>query len=281
MSHLTSPAPSPREIIGLMPSGGQANRLAPLPASKELYPIGFRSTDEGLRPKVVCAYLLEAMQRAGVSKTYIILREGKWDIPAYLKDGAMLAMPLAYLLMNLPFGVPYTVDQAYPFVRHGLIAFGFPDIIFQPEDAFTTLITHQTDTAADLVLGLFPTDYPQKADMVEFDRDGRLRKIVIKPEQTDLVYTWIIAVWTPTFTEFMHNYVQLAYKRPAYAEADPGATGWPELYIGRVFQAAIDAGLKVEYTLFREGNFLDIGTPEDLVRAIDRSTIQLPPTRQT
>ncbi|HRV95997.1 MAG TPA: hypothetical protein P5526_27850, partial [Anaerolineae bacterium] len=77
MNHLTAPAPSPRDIIGLMPSGGQANRLAPLPGSKELYPVGFRPTNEGPRPKVVCAYLLEALRRAGASKTYIILREGK------------------------------------------------------------------------------------------------------------------------------------------------------------------------------------------------------------
>jgi len=158
-------------------------------------------------------------------------------------------------------------------VCHSLIAFGFPDIIFQPEDAFETLITHQTDTGADLVLGLFPTDHPQKADMVEIDGAGRLREIIIKPQQTDLVYTWIIAVWTPTFTKFMHDYVKLASTPVTHAETQPSPADWPELYIGQVFQAAIDAGLKVEYRIFRKGHFLDIGTPEDLVRAIDKSTI--------
>ncbi len=33
------------DVIGLIPAGGQAKRLSPLPCSKELYPIGFGRTD--------------------------------------------------------------------------------------------------------------------------------------------------------------------------------------------------------------------------------------------
>ena len=100
------------DIVGLMPAGGQAMRIAPLPCSKELYPIGFRliAEDGSLRPKVACHYLLEKMQLAGINKVYIILRDGKWDIPAYLGDGTMLDMHLSYLMMRLPFGVPYTIS---------------------------------------------------------------------------------------------------------------------------------------------------------------------------
>ena len=91
------------EIIGLLPAAGLANRIAPLPCSKELFPIGFRpigSTEE-LRPKAVCLYLLESMRQAGVQKTFVVLRDGKWDIPAFLGDGRSLDMQLAYLMMNL------------------------------------------------------------------------------------------------------------------------------------------------------------------------------------
>jgi glucose-1-phosphate thymidylyltransferase len=83
------------------------------------------------------------MRLAGVTRAYIVLREGKWDIPAYLGDGTMLNMHLAYLMMRLPFGAPYTLDQAYPFVQDALVAFGFPDIIFQPDDAFVQLLARQ------------------------------------------------------------------------------------------------------------------------------------------
>ena len=80
-----------QEVVGLIPAGGEATRIAPLPCSKEVYPIGLRHMNEECRvvPKVVCHYLLEKMRVAGIKKAYIVLRDGKWDIPAYLRDGAL------------------------------------------------------------------------------------------------------------------------------------------------------------------------------------------------
>ena len=102
-----------QEVIGLIPAGGQATRIAPLTCSKELYPIGFRPIEEdlGARPKVVSHYLLEKMRFAGISKAYIVLRPGNWDIPAYFGDGSMLKMRLAYLMLGPPFGVPFTLTK--------------------------------------------------------------------------------------------------------------------------------------------------------------------------
>ncbi|MCB0179855.1 MAG: dTDP-glucose pyrophosphorylase, partial [Anaerolineae bacterium] len=243
------------EIVGLFPAGGQATRIAPLPCSKELYPLGFRSEGEGagLRPKVVCHYLLERMRLAGITQVYVIIRQGKWDIPAYLGDGTMLDMHLAYLMMNLPFGVPYTLDQAYPFVQDKLIALGFPDIIFQPDDAFQRLLAQQARSKADIVLGIFPTDQPHTTDMVDFDADGRVHRIVIKPRQTDLQFTWMIAVWTPDFTHFMHEYLISVQQELNQPDLGNQKAASPELYIGDVFQVAIDNGMSVDTVLFPNG----------------------------
>jgi glucose-1-phosphate thymidylyltransferase len=259
-----------REVIGLLPAGGQATRIAPLPCSKELYPVGFRPVDKdcSLRPKVVCHYLLEKMRLAGVTRAYIVLREGKWDIPAYLGDGTMLNMHLAYLMMRLPFGAPYTLDQAYPFVQDALVAFGFPDIIFQPDDAFVQLLARQAATDADIVLGLFPAYQPQKMDMVELGDDGRVYQIVIKPHQTHLRYTWIIAVWTPVFTRFMHEHLAAIQKANEQDIVGDNASEQRELFVGDVIQAAIHDDLRVETVLFPDGTYLDIGTPDNLVQAI-------------
>ncbi len=256
-----------REVIGLIPAGGQATRIAPLPASKELYPIGFRTVegDRGLRPKVVCHYLLEKMRLAGIHKAYFVLRPGKWDIPAYFRDGAMLDMHLSYLMMGLPFGVPYTLDQAYPFVQDALIALGFPDILFQPDDAFTQLFVRQATSQADVVLGLFPTDQPHKAGMVDFDAQGRVQLVIEKPAQTHLQYMWGIAIWTPAFTHFLHQYLTTIQ---ATQDAENPLPQLRELPIGDVIQAAITRGLRVEAEVFATGTYLDIGTPEDLVRAV-------------
>jgi glucose-1-phosphate thymidylyltransferase len=69
------------DIVGLIPAAGQGTRIGLLPCSKEVYPIGYDQCREG-RPNAVSHYLLEKMQSAGIKKVYIILREGKWDIPA-------------------------------------------------------------------------------------------------------------------------------------------------------------------------------------------------------
>lgn len=265
-----------REVIGLLPAGGQATRIAPLPCSKELYPVGFQPVDKdrSLRPKVVCHYLLEKMRLAGANKAYIVLRQGKWDIPAYLGDGTMLDMHLAYLMMRLPFGAPYTLDQACPFVQDALVTFGFPDIIFQPDDAFVQLLAQQAATEADIVLGLFPAHQPQKMDMVELDGGGRVHQIVIKPRQTHLRYTWIIAVWTPVFTQFMHEYLAAIQNVDEQDDAGNNVPEQRELFVGDVIQAAIHDGLRVETVLFPNGTYLDVGTPGDLVRAV-RSFVQV------
>jgi glucose-1-phosphate thymidylyltransferase len=245
----------------LIPAGGQATRIAPLPCSKELYPVGFSSmnSEQEMRPKVACHYLIEKMRLAGIKKIFIVLREGKWDIPAYFRDGAALDVHLAYLIMNLPFGAPYTLDQAYPFVQDALIALGFPDILFSPEDAFIQLLASQSSSKADVVLGLFPADQPGKVDMVDSDSDGKVCRIVIKPRQTKLRHTWGIAVWTPVFTHFMHEYLAAARKSAPHK---------PELFVGDIVQAAIGDGLRVEAVYVSDEPFLDIGTPEDLIRAV-------------
>jgi glucose-1-phosphate thymidylyltransferase len=259
---------SDRQIIGLLPAGGQATRISPLPLSKELYPIGFRAVgdESNFRPKVVCHYLLEKMRCCGIDRAYFILRPGKWDIPGYFGDGTMLSMSLGYLIMGLPFGVPFTLDQAYPFVRDAVVALGFPDILFQPEDAFVRILARLDASNADVVLGLFPTDKPQKAGMVDFDDTGKVRLIIEKPRQSDLHYMWGIAVWTPAFTQFLHEYL-------IPLKADSCFSQQPELPIGDIIQAAIIQGLRVEAEPFPDGSYLDIGTPEDLIRAVKKFTV--------
>jgi glucose-1-phosphate thymidylyltransferase len=261
-----------REVIGLLPAAGLATRISPLPLSKELYPIGFQKIDgeNGLRPKVISHYLLEKMRIANIKKAYFILRNGKWDIPSYFGDGKMLNMHIAYLIMNLPFGVPYTLDQAYPFVEDVMIALGFPDIIFQPDDAFVHLLNRQCETNSDVVLGVFHANDHKKWDMVDITDDGRIRQIVIRPVRTDLRYAWGIAVWTPVFTNFMHEYLANIQNKIECGKSDCYSEQ-QELSIGDIIKVAVEKGLKVEGVLFPDNTCLDIGTPEDLLIAVQNT----------
>ena len=259
------------DVIALIPAAGRGQRVAPLPCSKELYPIGFYwdAVNQTSRPKVVITYLLERLRLAGISKGFIILRDGKWDIPSYAGDGARWGMHLGYLMVNVSYGSPYSLDQAWPFVQNARIALGFPDIIFSPEDAYVKLLGRQERSGADVVLGLFPSDQPQKMDMVDADDGGCVRAIIIKPQRTKLRYSWMIAVWTPAFTQFMHDY--LNHKIDLLKTANPNSdevNAFKELYVGDVIRAAMVSGMRVEAETFGLGNCIDIGTPKDLKRAV-------------
>jgi glucose-1-phosphate thymidylyltransferase len=268
------------EVIGLLPAGGQATRISPLPCSKELYPIGFRYLDDGsLRPKVVSHYLLEKMRLAGIRKAYFVLRPNKWDIPAYFGDGTFLNMNLGYLIMGLPFGVPYTLDQAYSFVKDAVVAFGFPDILFQPEDTFKRLIQRLNSSNADVVVVLLPLEHSHKGGMVDLDAEGHVRQIVEKPAQSDSRYSWCTAVWAPAFTEFMHHYLAVITNDDPHYDSAHNPFQQSEIPLGNVIQAAIDKGLRVVAEIFDGDPYLDIGTPEDLGRAVRTFATQMPETK--
>ena len=251
------------DVIGLIPCGGFATRIAPLPCIKELFPVGFAETIDGsLRPKVVSHYLLEKMREAGVRKAFFILRNGKWDIPQYYGDGSTLGMNLGYLIMGRPYGPPYTIDQAYPFIRKARVAFGFPDILLQPRDIFTRALKRLSNTGAALVLGLYPAHKTWLWHRVTTDRSGRVKCISFNPDETTAKVGWLFAVWTSAFTDFLHEYL----KSPR-TSAEQSGNGLPEeLTVGAAFQAAIAEGLPTQSVTFPRRTYLDIGTPEDLQR---------------
>jgi glucose-1-phosphate thymidylyltransferase len=203
-----------------------------------------------------------------VQKGYVMIRDGKWDIPAYLGDGGGWGVHLAYLMVHLPYGTPYSLDQAYPFVRHARVLLGFPDVLFQPTDAFIRLLERQSTTGADVVLGLFPASQPHKMDLVDVDAAGRVRSILVKPSRSTLRHAWILAAWGPAFTEFLHAAVRQHSELPQERRA---AT---DLYVGDVLGAAIQQGFSVDSVLFPDGYCIDIGTPEDLARVAPFETRQ-------
>jgi glucose-1-phosphate thymidylyltransferase len=219
-----------------------------------------------MRPKVASHYLLEKMKRAGVSRTFIVLRNGKWDIPAYWGDGTLADMHLAYLVMRVPYGPPYTLDQAYPFTRATRVVFGFPDILFQPDNTFVHLLARQESSHADMVLGLFPAHDNRHMDMVDIDHTGQVREVFLKPLQSRLTYAWICAVWTPVFSQFMHDYLTVALKETDSQHSKRTGQKNLELTVGAVIQAAVQRGLQVEGITFATGSYVDIGTPDGLLQ---------------
>jgi len=248
-------------IVGLIPCAGKGARLGLLPFSKELYPVGW---DEGMKKqnvKVVSSYLINHMQDAGVNNFHIIIKEGKWDIPAYFNKVPNWNLNFCYHIANVDYGVPFSLYSALPFIKNKVVCLGFPDILFKPKNMYNELLSKlSSKTGVSIVLGVIPINRPEKFDMVEYDHNDKIKGIVIKSSSVKhLKYGWINAVWNSEFSEFLNSYVSDLFKLKSSKELRNS-----EIYIGDVIRAAIENGYNVESVIFENGVCLDVGTPEDL-----------------
>jgi len=255
-------------VVGLITAAGRATRLGPLPCSKELMPIGVHREPVELRgrPKAVSQYLLERMRAAGARRVFFVVRTGKLDIAEFYGDGSRLGLSIAYLMMNEPWGPPFSAAQAAPFVDGATVLFGFPDILIQPEDGFVRACKRLRETGADIVLGLFKGALTDPLDPVCTDENGRVTSLVTKeegPARRDGDIGYMLAAWGPGFTRFLVEETQRLSVVARSGERGP-APDWP---MGAVFAAAIRAGLHVDSVLLPDAHFLDIGTPDGFAAA--------------
>jgi glucose-1-phosphate thymidylyltransferase len=255
-------------VVGLVPAAGSATRLGPLPCSKEVLPLPAAAdavAGEAARAVVrpAMAHLLDGFAQGGVARAFVVVRDDKWDVPRALRQ-LDCGVDLAYVVVGETPSPVHSLARAVPFVRDQVVALGFPDILFAPHDAYGPLLERLLAGTADVVLGLFPTEQHEKTDMVELADDElagddgavAVRDLVIKQPSRGLRYTWSIACWRPRFTEVLAK----------AATAAPHAA----LHVGDVIRTAIARRLRVEGVPFDDGSYLDIGTPEDLVRAMSR-----------
>lgn len=245
----------PSAYVGLIPAAGVGSRLPGRKLSKEMLPV---SLCRGAQSPVL-DHLITSMIRAGVTDIRVVLREEKQDVADYLAGEQWQGIRFDNLTTPGTSGVAETVALGLEGIGEQQIAFGFPDILFEPGDAFNKMMQKLQNSDADVVLGLFPTNNPRKMDMVDVDHTGRVRRIDIKPRQTDLALTWILAVWSPAFSAFL---LEQSSQSLFGLGQESG-----EAHLGCAFQLAIANGFHINSVSFPEGRSLDIGTPDDLERA--------------
>lgn len=212
--------------------------------------------------EVAIEFLLSRYRAAGIRRTYVVIDRTKGDIPRHLAGPGRGPVPepaLAFLSVSDSPSVPHTLDRAYPFLSAEpapWVLLGFPDVVFEPRDAFARLIARRRETGAALVLGLFPPLDPAGTDLVDAGPDGRVRRIEVRPGASDLRLNWLLALWDRRFTELLHRRVAAAGDGPE------------ELELGAVFAEALAAGWEVQSVAFPEGRYLDLGTPDGYARAL-------------
>jgi glucose-1-phosphate thymidylyltransferase len=146
------------------------------------------------------------------------------------------------------------------------VALGFPDILFEPEDAFVQMKNNLLAGDADVLLGLVPSDQSQRSDMISFNEQGKIQEIVIKQNRPDLKYSWFIALWKPSFTRYMNEYLENLIRINPQGQIVLQDGSAREVFVGDVIQSAIKTGLTAGYQIFENGKFTDMGTTAELVK---------------
>lgn len=253
-------------LIGIIPAAGLGTRMLPYRGLKELFPVGYRkrenaSGDKTIVPKVIAEYTIDNMVAAQSKRIIFVLSEQKWELFRFFGNGQSHGADFAYLCQDMssgPRGMPVALDTAYAWLMGHIVLMGMPDTIIEPTCCFVKLLELFQKKNADLVLGVFPTKHPSSLAPVVIDRSSsHVMQIFDKPETTDIFNTWNIAVWSDSFTELLHQYVEL---HRCGIEPMKG-----ELLLSAVFNQAISAGLSVHAEFFANGKCHDIASTEKLI----------------
>lgn len=258
-------------------------------AMQRLHPQNASEPHAESRPQIpVGDYLIDSYLHSDVNECIVVTRHDKTDLQQYYDAGKVGQMLLTTQLIDQSPGTPWTIAHGLQRVlgenattRNSALQFamGFPDIITSPHDVFRHLFDRLENSNADVVLGLFQVSNPQKYDMVRFhpvasladssQQAGRVTDIDIKPESSQLEWTWVCAVWNERFSHYVLNFT--ATNDPHVARATETSDGGAaiekppvEIYFGNVLISAMTSGFTIDCLCFGDGKVLDIGTPDDL-----------------
>lgn len=151
--------------VGIVPAAGRAERLQPLPCSKEVYPIGGRP---------VMDYVVERLRAAECRELRVVTRPDKADVIEHAEElGAEVVL-----------GEPPTLAASVVLGLQGLagsdvVLVGLPDTLWEPIDGYVQLLEHLGESA-DAVLGVFESDEPERSDVVVLDEQGAVRRVHVK-----------------------------------------------------------------------------------------------------
>lgn len=151
--------------IGIVPAAGRAERLQPLPCSKEVYPIGGRP---------VMDYVVERLRAADCRELRVVTRPDKADVVEHARE----------LGADVVLGEPPTLAASVALGLRGLadsdvVLVGLPDTLWEPIDGYVQLLEHLGE-GPDAVLGVFESDEPERSDVVVLDEQGAVRRVHVK-----------------------------------------------------------------------------------------------------
>ena len=242
------------ELIGLIPAAGKGVRLG-LPYPKELYPV-IRNNHY----KPISQFVVDNLTNAGLKHIVFVVNETKHQLMGYFGNGQRFGCNISYVVQEViegktkstsP-GLAHALDSAYHLTTGKTVFFGMADTLMQPADIFARALK-AASTEDDVIMGLFTTTRPEKFGMVKMNKNNRVLGIVDKPGKTDLTEMWGCIIWRPRFTEYLHECV-----------SEEGISDF-----AKILNGAIAGGMKIRGIHMVDGDYIDLGTYEE-IEELDR-----------
>ncbi len=154
-------------------AAGAGERLQPITATRPKHLIKVAG-------KPILQFCLEAVKAAGITEAIIVTHYMGEAIRSYFGDGENLGLSLTYV--NQP-EILGTGNAAAIAEQHldGDFALIYGDLLFG-QDAVKTVVSKFKSGKTAAVMGVVPVEHPENYGIIEQDNEGKVKRIVEKPQ---------------------------------------------------------------------------------------------------
>jgi glucose-1-phosphate thymidylyltransferase len=230
-------------VKGLILAGGHGTRLRPLTftGNKHMIPIA---------NKPMIFYGLDHLSKAGIEEIGVILGPIGEGVKETIGDGSKFGIKIAYINQPDPKGLAHAVLVAEDFLK------GEPFVMYLGDNLLKQgvrpLINSYFNHSSDCVICVTPVNDPGRYGIVELDSDGKVSRLVEKPEEPKSNLALAGAYL------FNDSIFEAAKKiKPSWRN---------ELEITDAIQTLLESGKKISVQHI-DGWWKDTGKPEDLLEA--------------
>jgi glucose-1-phosphate thymidylyltransferase len=229
---------------GVILHGGHGTRLRPLTHTgpKQLIPVA---------NKPISQYVLEDLRNIGVKDVAFIIGGIMAEkVKDYYGDGSKFGVKVKYITQDEPAGIAHAVGLTKDFVGNSPFVVYLGDNLLK--GGISDIAKEFNKKKYDAMILLCKVEHPQQFGVAEFDKKGKLHRLVEKPKEPPSNFALTgIYFFTPLIFKMIKK-------------LKPSWRG--ELEITEAIQLLLEEGYNVGYRIV-EGWWKDTGTIDDILEA--------------